>query len=200
MQQQPETAEHKLRRLVVDVLQRLPQNETVKPYIHELLRLALQVIRTDNEENALICMHIFSDVFRAHKPQDPDSAMSFLEFVKGVSCCLTLHCVLSHCRQLLVPWPKGTPAAALQLWCFGHESTWHCGSNKRLLKRHACLLSAAIQRLCSDQQQIIQDCCRMPRHRYRHMRLLASPCNLCADVPAFLVGAGAQICVRASIV
>ena len=84
MQQQPETAEHKLRRLIVDVLQRLPQNDIVKPYIHELLRLALQVIRSDNEENALICMHIFSDVFRAHKPQNPESAVAFLEFVKGV--------------------------------------------------------------------------------------------------------------------
>ena len=87
VQQQPDTSEHKLRRLIVDVLQRLPQNETVKPYIHELLCLALQVIRTDNEENALICMHIFSDVFRTHKPQDPESAVSFLEFVKGVCCC-----------------------------------------------------------------------------------------------------------------
>ncbi|KAL0051806.1 hypothetical protein WJX82_002492 [Trebouxia sp. C0006] len=84
LQQQPETSEHKLRRLVVDVLQRLPQNETIKPYIHDLLRQALQVIKSDNEENALICMHIFSDVFRTHKPQDPDSAVQFLEFVKGL--------------------------------------------------------------------------------------------------------------------
>lgn len=90
LQQQPETSEHKLRRLIVDVLQRLPQNETIKPYIHDLLRLALQVIKSDNEENALICMHIFSDVFRTHKPQDPDSAVQFLEFVKGV--CISTYC------------------------------------------------------------------------------------------------------------
>ncbi len=90
LQQQPETSEHKLRRLIVDVLQRLPQNETIKPYIHDLLRQALQVIKSDNEENALICMHIFSDVFRTHKPQDPDSAVQFLEFVKGV-------CILTDC-------------------------------------------------------------------------------------------------------
>ena len=130
VQQQPETAEHKLRRLVVDVLQRLPQNETVKPYIHELLRLALQVIRTDNEENALICMHIFSDVFRAHKPQDPDSAMSFLEFVKGVRCCVTLRCVLT-CNFVLPPAAdtvsKGYPCyciAVVVLWSRKHLSLW----------------------------------------------------------------------------
>ena len=84
MQQQPETPEHKLRRYIVDVLQRMPQNDIIKPYIHDLLRQALLVIQNDNEENALICMHIFSDVFRTHKPQDPESAVQFLEFVKRV--------------------------------------------------------------------------------------------------------------------
>ena len=85
LQQQPGTCEHKLRRLLVDILQRLPQNETIKPYIHELLRLALRVTTTDNEENALICMHIFSDILRTHKPtQDAEAAVMFLDFVKKV--------------------------------------------------------------------------------------------------------------------
>ena len=83
-QQQPGTCEHKLRRLLVDILQRLPQNETIRPYIHELLRLALRVTTTDNEENALICMHIFSDILRTHKPQDAEAAVLFLDFVKKV--------------------------------------------------------------------------------------------------------------------
>ncbi len=113
VQQQPDTSEHKLRRLIVDVLQRLPQNETIKPYIHDLLRQALQVIKSDNEENALICMHIFSDVFRTHKPQDPESAVQFLEFVKGVcNCCLSpcaLRLMLSL-RSLADHIPSGFPA------------------------------------------------------------------------------------------
>ncbi|KAL3160164.1 hypothetical protein ABBQ32_010930 [Trebouxia sp. C0010 RCD-2024] len=82
IQQQPDTPDHKLRWLIVDVLQRLPQNEIIKPYINDLLRLALRVITNDNEENALKCMHIFSDVLRTHKPQDPDAAVMFLDFVK----------------------------------------------------------------------------------------------------------------------
>lgn len=85
LQQQPDQPDHKLRWLIVDVLQRLPQNETIKPYVNDLLRLALRVITSDNEENALKCMHIFSDVLRTHKPQDPDAAVMFLDFVKGVS-------------------------------------------------------------------------------------------------------------------
>ena len=85
LQQPPDTPDHKLRWLIVDVLQRLPQSETVKPYINDLLRLALRVITSDNEENALKCMHIFSDVLRTHKPQDPDAAVMFLDFVKGVN-------------------------------------------------------------------------------------------------------------------
>ena len=84
IQQQPDRPDHKLRWLIVDVLQRLPQNETIKPYVNDLLRLALRVISSDNEENALKCMHIFSDVLRTHKPQDPDAAIMFLDFVKGV--------------------------------------------------------------------------------------------------------------------
>lgn len=85
LQQQPDQPDHKLRWLIVDVLQRLPQNETIKPYVNDLLRLALRVITSDNEENALKCMHIFSDVLRTHKPQDPDAAVMFLDFVKGVN-------------------------------------------------------------------------------------------------------------------
>ena len=84
VQQQPDTPDHKLRWLIVDVMQRLPQNEIIKPHINDLLRLALRVITSDNEENALKCMHIFSDVLRTHKPQDPDAAVMFLDFVKKV--------------------------------------------------------------------------------------------------------------------
>ena len=92
VQQQPDTPDHKLRWLIVDVMQRLPQNETIKPHINDLLRLALRVITSDNEENALKCMHIFSDVLRTHKPQDPDAAVMFLDFVKKV--CMDQHCLL----------------------------------------------------------------------------------------------------------
>lgn len=103
IQQQPDTPDHKLRWLIVDVLQRLPQNEIIKPYINDLLRLALRVITNDNEENALKCMHIFSDVLRTHKPQDPDAAVMFLDFVKKVARDWHCHAVVTqHC---LATWP-----------------------------------------------------------------------------------------------
>ena len=115
LQQQPETSEHKLRWLIVDVLQRLPQNETIKPYINDLLRLALRVITSDNEENALKCMHVFSDVLRTHKPQDPDAAVTFLDFVKGVRLCT----LPEHVDVALITAHLVTSACALFSYCRG---------------------------------------------------------------------------------
>ena len=46
--------EHKLRNIIVEVVHRLPQNESLRPYVPELLRLVLATIQSDNEENALV--------------------------------------------------------------------------------------------------------------------------------------------------
>lgn len=132
LQQQPEAPEHKLRWLIVDVLQRLPQSETIKPYINDLLRLALRVITSDNEENALKCMHIFSDVLRTHKPQDPDAAVMFLDFVKGVNSDTHPKSSILHEKT-----PLNSRLLCLFHACLQHcEASWSCA-----LHSASCALS-----------------------------------------------------------
>lgn len=114
-QQQPGTPEHKLRRLLVEVLTRLPQNETIRPYVPDLLRLTLRVITSDNEENTLICMHIFSDVLRTHKPSDIDAAVMFLDFVKGVRMHYMHDLVTILLVILILVMPYGLPPPSMQL-------------------------------------------------------------------------------------
>jgi len=56
--------EHKLRNVVLEVLNRLPHNEVLRPYVPELLRLALQVLGSDNEDNAIIALRIIFDLHK----------------------------------------------------------------------------------------------------------------------------------------
>ena len=54
----------KFRRLILEILNRLPNNETLRPYTAELLDLVTTVLSVDNEENALTCLRI---IFGLHK-------------------------------------------------------------------------------------------------------------------------------------
>ncbi|XP_052189635.1 uncharacterized protein LOC127799546 [Diospyros lotus] len=50
--------EHKLRNIVVEILNHLPHSEVLRPFVQELLKVTMHVLTTDNEENGLICIRI----------------------------------------------------------------------------------------------------------------------------------------------
>jgi transformation/transcription domain-associated protein len=79
--QYADTPEHKLRNIVVDILKRLPHSEVLRPFAQDLLKVALQVLTTDNEENGLICIRIIFDVLRNFKPTVETEVQPFLDFV-----------------------------------------------------------------------------------------------------------------------
>ncbi|KAM6591803.1 hypothetical protein CsatA_014408 [Cannabis sativa] len=73
--------EHKLRNVVVEILNRLPHSEVLRPFVQELLKVALQVLTTDNEENALISVRIIFDLLRNFRPTLEAEVQPFLDFV-----------------------------------------------------------------------------------------------------------------------
>lgn len=79
-----ENAEHKLRNVVVEILNRLPHSEVLRPFVQELLKLSLQVLTNDNEDNALISIRIIFDLLRNFRPTVESEVQPFLDFVCNI--------------------------------------------------------------------------------------------------------------------
>ncbi|KAG4212512.1 hypothetical protein ERO13_A02G170550v2 [Gossypium hirsutum] len=73
--------EHKVRNVVVEILNRLPHSEVLRPFVQDLLKLAMQVLTNDNEENGLICIRIIFDLLRNFRPTLENEVQPFLDFV-----------------------------------------------------------------------------------------------------------------------
>ncbi|XP_043711461.1 transformation/transcription domain-associated protein-like [Telopea speciosissima] len=73
--------EHKVRNVIVEILNRLPHSEVLRPIVQDLLKLALQVLTLDNEENGLVCIRIIFDLLRNFRPSLENEVQPFLDFV-----------------------------------------------------------------------------------------------------------------------
>ncbi|XP_010268349.1 PREDICTED: transformation/transcription domain-associated protein-like [Nelumbo nucifera] len=76
-----DNAEHKLRNVIVEILNRLPHSEVLRPFVQDLLKVALQVLTLDNEENGLICIRIIFDLLRNFRPSLETEVQPFIDFV-----------------------------------------------------------------------------------------------------------------------
>ncbi|OAY67209.1 Transformation/transcription domain-associated protein, partial [Ananas comosus] len=79
-----ESAEHKLRNVVVEILNRLPHSEVLRPFVQDLLKLSLHVLTHDNEDNALISIRIIFDLLRNFRPTVESEVQPFLDFVCNI--------------------------------------------------------------------------------------------------------------------
>lgn len=77
--------QHQLRYAVLELLNRLPQNEVFKPHAASLFQLCLGVVRADNQDNALIANKIMFDMLKTYKAQLEPQAEKFMELVLQVS-------------------------------------------------------------------------------------------------------------------
>lgn len=73
--------EHKLRNVIIEILNRLPHSEVLRPFVQDLLKVALCVLANDNEENGLICIRIIFDLLRNFRPTLENEVQPFLDFV-----------------------------------------------------------------------------------------------------------------------
>ncbi|GAA5832957.1 hypothetical protein JCM3766R1_000374 [Sporobolomyces carnicolor] len=65
------SGENKFRKLLIEVLLRLPHAESLRQYAPNLITLLLHLLRIENEENAILCMKTFIDLHRTYS-RNPD--------------------------------------------------------------------------------------------------------------------------------
>lgn len=57
-----------MRKLILEMIHRLPVSEIVRPYVKTILTLMLKLLKTDNEDNVLVCLRIIIDVHKQYRP------------------------------------------------------------------------------------------------------------------------------------
>lgn len=77
--------EHKLRNTVLEILNRLPHNEVIRPFSHDLMKICLGTLEADNEDNAMISLRIIFDLHKNFRPSLESEVRPFLDFVAKVS-------------------------------------------------------------------------------------------------------------------
>ncbi|KAG5864322.1 hypothetical protein JTB14_004435 [Gonioctena quinquepunctata] len=73
-----------VRKLILEMLYRLPTNETLRPYVRQILSLMLKLLEIDNEENVLVCLKIIIELHKQYKPPFSPEIQKFLQFVKSI--------------------------------------------------------------------------------------------------------------------
>ncbi|KID86829.1 histone acetylase complex subunit [Metarhizium guizhouense ARSEF 977] len=83
---QSNSPEQKLRHCILEVLHRLPTSsapvEPFEPYAEEIVDLLMQLVRTDNEENATLCVKITSDIMRHQHKVLQGKVQQFLSLIQ----------------------------------------------------------------------------------------------------------------------
>ncbi|XP_033220871.1 transcription-associated protein 1-like [Belonocnema kinseyi] len=73
---------YKVRKIILEILQRLPKNEYFKPYVSDSLKILLKLLQTENEENVVISIKIIFDLYKQFKPPFHPEILQCLHFIK----------------------------------------------------------------------------------------------------------------------
>lgn len=68
-----------MRKLILEILHRLPTNDLLRPYFKHILSLALKLLEIDNEENVLVCLKIIIELHKQYKPAFNAEVSSFFK-------------------------------------------------------------------------------------------------------------------------
>lgn len=56
------------RKLLLEMIHRLPTSEILRPYVNNILVLMLKLLQVDNEENVLVCLRIIIELHKQYRP------------------------------------------------------------------------------------------------------------------------------------
>ena len=79
-----DNVEHKTRKQVLEMLNKLPHNEHLRPHDKTVLGIATAALKVENEENALVCLRVIFDLHRNFRPSLEFEVEPFLQFVRDV--------------------------------------------------------------------------------------------------------------------
>ncbi|XP_039632326.1 transformation/transcription domain-associated protein [Polypterus senegalus] len=73
-----------LRKLVLEIIHRIPTNEHLRPHTKNILSVMFRFLETESEENVLICLRIIIELHKQFRPPITQEIHHFLEFVKQI--------------------------------------------------------------------------------------------------------------------
>lgn len=73
-----------VRKLILEMIHRLPTNETLRPYVKPTLSLMFKLLEKENEDNVLICLRIIIELHKQYRPQHSAEIQTFLHTVKNI--------------------------------------------------------------------------------------------------------------------
>ncbi|XP_072179557.1 transformation/transcription domain-associated protein-like [Diadema setosum] len=73
-----------LRKLLLELLHRMPTNELLRQFVRQILELMFSLLETENEENVLVCLKIIIELHKYYRPAMQPEVQHFLQFVKTV--------------------------------------------------------------------------------------------------------------------
>ncbi|KAJ1932885.1 transcription-associated protein 1, partial [Linderina pennispora] len=71
--------EQKLRSTLLEIIQRLPHSEVLRPIALDVVTTLMSQVKNENEENAVLCLKIIYEVHRLFRNSMDPMAVSFLE-------------------------------------------------------------------------------------------------------------------------
>ncbi|XP_070565955.1 transformation/transcription domain-associated protein-like isoform X2 [Ptychodera flava] len=79
-----ETSSQQLRKLLLEIIHRIPTNDHLKQYIKDILQLMFRLLERENEDNVLVCLRIIIELHKQFRPQISAEIQQFLQFVKNI--------------------------------------------------------------------------------------------------------------------
>lgn len=76
--------EQKLRYLILDIIHRLPVNETFQPYAINVTDALMDILKSDNEENGLQCMKIITSLHKSYKTILSSKVDEYITLLKSI--------------------------------------------------------------------------------------------------------------------
>ncbi|XP_035689811.1 transformation/transcription domain-associated protein-like [Branchiostoma floridae] len=73
-----------LRKLLLEIIHRIPTNDHFRIYVSKVLSLMFQLIERENEENVLVCLRIIIELHKQFRPQIQPEIQHFLHMVKQI--------------------------------------------------------------------------------------------------------------------
>ncbi|XP_053674176.1 transcription-associated protein 1 [Anopheles nili] len=80
-----------VRKLILEMIHRLPQSELVRPFVKPIIILTIKLLQTENEENVLVCLRIIVDIHKQYRPPYHMEIHDFLTFLKKIYTNLPKH-------------------------------------------------------------------------------------------------------------
>ncbi|KAJ3607999.1 hypothetical protein NHX12_025050, partial [Muraenolepis orangiensis] len=73
-----------LRKLVLEIIHRIPTNEHLRPHTKNILSVMFRFLEIESEENVLICLRIIIELHKQFRPPISPEIHHFLDFVKQI--------------------------------------------------------------------------------------------------------------------